>query len=202
MLENILNAANKYADGLKNVMDRRTQWLASHKTVHDHLLEIAKYLNEKALYNPGFYVDTNHAFNEEINGTCAAMPSLTFRSGAMPLNIVFKNAGGDKREYVEEGFHITFTPTIIGQIVVLLAPHYSSLSTEKPGYLDLAVIENPAALTAEVIQQIIGRGIEIAFYSSFTGMVEQQQKLNSEDQKKFEHTPIGFKRYESSEKVK
>ena len=202
MFDNILNTANKYAIGFKNVNERRGQWLEKHKEVKEHLKSIAAALNAQASYNPGFFVDTNHAFNEEINGTCANMPSLTFRSGAMPLNIIFKNAAGERKEYVEEGFHISFIPTINGQVLILLLPHYSTLNNEKPEYIDLAVIDSPDNLTPDLIDQVIARGMEIAYYTSFTGMMEKQQKAQASEEKTYEHAPIGFKRYESTEKVK
>ncbi len=202
MIETILNVANKYADGLKSVLERRQQWLDHHKEVRDHLKEIASELNEKAAYKPGFYVDTNHAFNEEINGTCADLPSLTFRCGDYPLDLSFKNAAGERRDYVEEGFYITFTPIITGQVIVLLLPHYSKLVSEKPEYINLAVIDHPEKLVPEAIDQLIARGMEMAFYTSFTGMVERQKMEIHETENQHMHAPIGFKRYESTEKVK
>ncbi len=202
MTENILNVANKYADGLSEVRERRSQWMAQHKEVRNRLKQIAEYLNQEARYQPGFFVDTNHAFNEDINGTCADLPSLTFRSGEMPMEISFRNASGGKKEYLEEGFRITFSPVITGQVVILLQPHYNTLSAEKPGYFNLAIIDAPLAMTPEFIDQVIARGMEIAYYSSFTGLADKQKKAMEETQVQHEHTPIGFKRYESTEKVK
>ena len=201
-IENIVKIVNHYAEGLAKVIDRRKQWLDKYKEVRDHLKEIAANLNEQATYNPGFFVDTNHAYNEATNGTCASMPSLTFRCGEMPLQVSFKNAAGDRKEYVEEGFHITFTPTITGQILVLLLPHYSNLFGEKPEYMNVAVLDNPAKLTNDALDELIGTAISAAFYTSFTGQVDLQQKEIHESQKQYQHTPIGFKRYESTEKVK
>ena len=202
MTNDILNAANLYAKGLQDVVNRRAQWLEKYKEVLEHLKQTAAELNEKAAYKQGFYVDTNHAFNEEINGTCANIPSLTLRTGKMPLMLTFRNAMNDKREYMEEGFHLTFTPTITGEIIVLLLPHHSSVSSGTPEYINLAVMESPAALTNAIVDDIVARGIEMAFYSSFTGMVDLQKKEMSETQKQHQYSPIGFTRYESTEKVK
>lgn len=201
VLNDILNAANLYADGLAHVQERRKQWLEKYKDIREYLKTFADHLNNNATYKQGFYVDTNHAFNEEIHGTCSGIPSLTFRSGDMPMQISFRNSGGERREYIEEGFYIVFTPTVTGQILIMLLPHYTSVSEEKPDYINLAVVDNPANLTEEVIGSILARGIEMAFYSSFTGMVELQKREMHETQKQQKYSPIGFKRHESTEKV-
>lgn len=201
-MEKILEVANRYAQGEKEVEDRRSQWLDHYKAVREHLVAIADYLNAKAAYKPGFFVDINHAYNEDIHGTCAKLPSLSFRSGDMPLNVSFKNASGERKEYVEEGFYLVFTPTLTGQILVLLQPHYSTSTQERPEYAHIAVIDNPGQLTNDVIDQLVAKGMEEAFYSSFTGMVALQQKELEESQKQYRPEPIGFKRYESTEKVK
>lgn len=200
-MDKILEIANRYAEGLKEVEERRANWLESYKKVREHLLAIAANLNEKADYKPGFFVDINHAYNEEINGTCAKLPSLTLRSGDMPMNVSFKNAGGAHKEYIEEGFYIIFTPTLTGQILVLLQPHYAS-GSERPEYTNIAVVDNPGQLTNDVIEQLVARAIEEAFYTSFTGLVALQHKEMEESQKQYRPAPIGFKRYESSEKIK
>ena len=201
-MENILSVVNRYEEGYKKVIDRRSMWLEMHKEVRAHLKEIAVYLNENAAYKPGFFVDTNHAYNEATNGTCASMPSLTFRCGSMPLDVSFKSASGDKKEYDEEGFHLLFTPTITGQVLVLLSPHYSMLFGEKPEYVNLAVIDSPAVLTPDTIDKIVAGAIGKAYYSSFTGMTDLQEQEMHESQKQYQHSPIGFKRYDSTEKVK
>jgi hypothetical protein len=84
MFDDILQAANLYDDGLKRVLSRREQWLSKHAEIRDHLKEIASYLNDNAAYKQVFYVDSLHAFDEVISGTCTDMPSITFRSGDMP----------------------------------------------------------------------------------------------------------------------
>src|SRR3954466_10886823 len=119
MVNNILNAANLYTTGLKHVQDKRAAWLIKHEELKKHLKEVAKELNAKATYKQGFFVDTLQAFNEDINGTCAALPSVSFRSGDMSMLVTFKNSLGERKEYNEEGFHITLNPLITGQIVVL-----------------------------------------------------------------------------------
>ena len=200
--ENILAVVDSYAEGLKKVMSRRGHWLEKHKEVRDHLKEIATFLAEKSAYKPGFFVDVNHAYNEPSNGTCASLPSLTLRSGPMSLDVTFKNASGEKKEYMEEGFHLTLTPTITGQILILLLPHYSILFTERPEYMTLAVIDDPAMLTPDAVDQIVEKAINTAFYSSFTGMAELRHREADGGQKQYQHAPIGFKRYESTEKVK
>ena len=200
MNNEILAVANLYATGLKNVESRREQWLEKYKEVREHLKEVATYLNENATYKPGYFVDTSYAYNEEINGTCAKIPSLVFRSGSMPMNVSFKSASAEKKEYTEDGFHLTFMPTITGQVIVVLLPHSSSLDTEKPEEIHLAVIDNPSALTLNDVDIIVLKAMKMAFYSSFTGMVElHEQEMHQVQQK---HTPIGFKRHESTEKVK
>ena len=73
MLNDILNAANLYATGLKNVQDRRDQWLKKHTELKDHLKELADYLTANATYKQGFYVDVLHAFDEHMNGTVASL---------------------------------------------------------------------------------------------------------------------------------
>jgi hypothetical protein len=196
----ILDIANLYAKGLAGVDSRRSQWLEKYKEVSSHLKEIATYLNEHAAYKPGYFVDTSYAYNEEINGTCAKIPSVTFRSGVMPMNVSFKSASAEKKEYTEAGFHLTFMPTITGQVLVLLLPHSTSLDKEKPEEIHLAVVDNPSALTMNDLDTIIQKAMKMAFYSSFTGMVELQEQEIHKVQPK--HTPIGFKRHDSTEKVK
>ncbi len=196
----ILNAANQYATGLKEVENRRAQWLEKYKAIHGHLKEIATMLNEKAEYKQGFFVDTSFAYNEEINGTCSKIPSVTFRSGSMPMNVSFKSATAGKLDYTEEGFHLTFMPTITGQVLVLLRPHTSNLDTEKPEEVNMAVIDNPSVLSLNDVSLIVLKAIKMAFYTSFTGMVElQEEQLQKAQPPK--HTPIGFKRHDSTEKV-
>jgi len=148
-------------------------------------------------------VDTLHAFNEEINGTSSEMPSITFRSGEMPMLVTFHNVMGEKKSFVEDGFHISFNPTITGQIVVLLLPHQSEMNKQPLPYTTLAVINDPGQITMDIADQIISRGMEAAFYTSFTGMSEQPGENPEQLQPSVnERNPIGFKRYETTEKVK
>jgi hypothetical protein len=203
MLNDILNIANMYAEGVKHVQDRRAQWLLKHKDLKEHLKEIADNLNANAAYKQGFFIDTLHAFNEDTNGTCADMPSISFRSGEMPMLVTFRNSMGERKEYMEQGFHITFNPMITGQILVLLFPHYSDLNKTPPPYTTLAIIDEPGQMTPESIDQIIISGMHAAFYSSFTGISETQQENEQNDSKPpHQQYPIGFKRYETTEKVK
>jgi hypothetical protein len=205
MLADILNAANLYAEGVNHVQERREQWLTKHKELKDHLKEVAEYLNTNAAYKQGFYVDTLHAFDENINGTSASMPSITLRSGPMPMLVTFKNTMGEKKEYSEEGFHITLTPTITGQVIAFLLPHQSELNKTPPQYITLAVIDEPGKLTMEVADAIITKGIQIAFFSSFTGMGEQQQAEDANAAPlpaPHSRNPIGFKLHETTEEVK
>ncbi len=200
MTNEILNAANKYARGLKNVEARRAQWLEKYKQVREQLTAIADQLNEKADYKPGYFVDTSHAYNEEINGTCANIPAVTFRSGSMPMNVSFRNAVSGHKEYTEHGFHVTFMPAITGQVLVLLQLHTSSLDNQKPEEVNLAVIDTPAAITMNDVDALMLKAIKMAFYTSFTGMIDLQDEEVTTTQPKY--NPIGFKRYESTEKVK
>jgi len=200
MITDILNTANLYNEGIKRVEERRAQWLKKHEELKGHLKEIAAYLNTNAAYKQGYFVDTLHAFNEDINGTCTDMPSLTFRSGSMPMLVTFKNSMGERKEYTEEGFRIIFNPMITGQLLVLLSPHRSELNKPEQTFTTLAVIDNPADLTMDAADQVIKQGIEAAFYTSFTGISEQQEA--NENMQSHAHNPIGFKRYETTEHLK
>jgi hypothetical protein len=204
MLNDILKVANLYDTGLKHVESRRDQWLKKHVELRDHLKEVADHLNSNATYKQGFFIDTMHAFNEDTGGTCAEMPSITFRTGSMPMQVSFKNGIGEKKEYSEEGFRITFTPTITGQLIVLLFPHTSDINKEAtPQYATLSIIDNPDELTMDVADQIIEKGMQGAFYSSFTGMGEPGEAVGEQAAplQMPKHNPIGFKRYETTEKV-
>jgi len=204
MLNDILKIANLYDSGLKHVESRRVQWLKKHVELRDHLKEVAEFLNKNAAYKQGFFIDTLHALNEDSGGTCAEMPSITFRSGSMPMLVSFKNAMGERKEYNEDGFRITFTPTITGQLIILLFPHTSDINkVVNPPYVTLSVIDEPNQLTMDVADQIILKGIEGAFYSSFTGMGEPGEADNEQvpPLQVPKHNPIGFKRYETTEKV-
>jgi len=199
MMNDIVNVANMYAEGLKNVLKRREQWIKKHDEIKAHLKEIADHLNTNAVYKQGFFVDSLHAFNEEINGICSDMPSLAFRSGEMSMGVIFKNNMGETKEYMEQGFHITFNPTIPGEIIVLLFPHYSDLNTEKPPYATLAIIDDLEQLTNELIDQIIIKGLEASFYSSYTGVLEREEENEQPDN--IHTSPIGFKRYDTTQKT-
>ena len=202
MLNDILNAANLYATGLKNVQDRRDQWLKKHIELKDHLKEIADYLTANATYKQGFYVDVLHAFDEHMNGTSASLPSVTLRSGPMPMLVLFKNTMGEKKDYIEEGFHITFSPIITGQLIVLLLPHQNELNKAEPQYITLSILDEPEKLTMDMVDQIISKGIEVAYYSSFTGMSEQTEENQQQETPSQQRAPIGFKLHETTEKVK
>lgn len=197
MFENILKVANMYEEGLERVKKRRDQWIDKYEMIRDHLKEMAHYLNENAVYKQGFFVDTLHAFNEDIKGTSARMPSITFRSGAMPMLVTFRNAMGEKKTYSEEGFSISFNPTITGEVVVLLQPHYSDLDKELPALVTLAVFPDPGELNVKVVDEIIARGIEEAYYTSFTGMGAEQEQNQLPQQR----TLIGFRRHDTTEKI-
>lgn len=197
MTTDILNAANLYAGGIKHVQDRRAAWLKKHKELKDHLVAVADDLNKNAAYKQGFFVDVLHAFNEDINGTCADMPSITFRSGDMSMLVTFKNSMGERREYTEFGFRITFNPLITGQILILLFPHTSDLNKTETQYSTLAVIDDPGQFTLDVADQVLARGIEAAWSTSFTGIGER-----NEEEAPHAQSPIGFKRYETTEQVK
>ena len=205
MLESILDAANKYAAGVQEVQDRRDNWLKKYTEVKERLIQIADYLNTHTTYKQGFFVDILHAFNEEINGTSAKMPSLTFRSGEMPMLVTFRNSMGEKKTYTEKGFHISFNPSITGQVVVLLLPHQSELDKKEPTYTTLAIIEDPAQLTNDITDRLIMNGIDAAFHTSFTGVSrkEEIENENTEDvlHAPIAHNPIGFKLHETTEKV-
>ncbi len=207
MVTDILNAANLYADGVKLVKDRREQWVKKHAELTTHLKEVAEYLNTNSGYKQGFFVDTLHAFDENINGTSARLPSITLRSGPMSMLVTFRNTMGEKKEYTEQGFHITITPTITGQLLAFLIPHQSELNKNPPQYITLAVIDDPAKLTMDIADAIVTKGIQMAFFSSFTGMSQLQQEDNEQSQLQppaasHSRNPIGFKLHETTETVK
>jgi hypothetical protein len=199
MLNDILQVANKYATGLEHVVRRRNEWLEKHQIVMARMKEIAEHLNANTTYKQPFYVDRSHAFNEEINGTCKQIPSVTLRTGDMPMLVTFKNNAGDHKEWMEEGFRITFSPTITGQIVVLFHPHSSNLDApnDQPQFKTMAVINEPDQITNDVIDQIVTKGIEFAYYTSFTGLGEMRPENDGVQNRP---NPIGFKKYESTEK--
>jgi hypothetical protein len=201
MFDEILKVANRYDEGLTHVRTRREQWLDKYEMLRDHLKKIADHLNENAQYKQGFFVDTLRAYNEDINGTSSRMPSVTFRSGSMPMLVTFRNSMGEKKAYTEEGFSISFNPTITGQVVVLLQPHYSDLDKEQPELSMLAAINDPAEITEIVIDSIIAKGMEVAFYSSFTGMDQNPQEETETENSINKRNQIGFRRHDTTEKI-
>jgi hypothetical protein len=202
MLNDILSKANKYAEGLEKIQARKEQWLKKHTELKAHLEKIADYLDANTTYKQDFYVDLLHAYNENMHGTCADVPSVCFRSGDMPMYLTFRNSLGERKSYVEEGFSITFNPTITGQIVVYLVPHESDLNKTPPPYSSLAIIDDPASLTMEIVDQLISAGIEAAYYTSFTGMGDRvTENDQAESHAPVQRNPIGFKRYETTQKV-
>lgn len=200
MFEDILKIANLYNDGYGRVKERREQWLTKYEELREHLKKIAEHLNANTTYKQGFFVDTLHAFNEDIKGTSARMPSVTFRSGPMPMLVTFRNSMGEKKTYNEEGFSISFNPTITGQVVVLLQPHYSDLDKELPELISLAVYNDPDQITLAEVDKIIVQGMEEAFYSSFTGMGTSWQDEDASNTPP-KRTLIGFKRHDTTEKI-
>jgi len=202
MMDDILRAADLYADGLDHVRARRDAWLNKHKELRDHLKEVAAYLNSNTKYKQGFFVDLSQAFSEDNHGTCSTMPSVTFRSGAMSMLVTFKNTMGERKEYDEEGLRITFAPLITGQVIVMLSPHESALNKPEPEFSTIAVIDDPAELTMEIADEILGKAIEAAWYTSFTGIAERDDREEAAKRQQSAHTPIGFKRYETTEPTK
>lgn len=200
MFDEILKVADQYDDGLTLVQARRDNWLEKYEMVRDYLKEMAAYLNTNAKYKQGFFVDTLYAYNEDIMGTNSRLPSINFRTGSMPMLVTFRNSMGEKKTYTEEGFRISFTPTVTGQVVVFLQPHYSTIDAEQPEVVTLALINDPGGLTKEIINEIISKGMEAAFQTSFTAMpkTEEQEEKEKNIAKR---SPIGFKRYDTTEKV-
>jgi hypothetical protein len=131
MLKNILDAADKYATGLEHVEHRRKIWVKKSEEVKKHLIEIADHLNKNSKSKIGFFVDSYYAFDETINGACIEMPSITFRSGDVPMDLTFKNEDGNIISYAEKGFQITFNPSPTGEVVVWLVPHHNNLQAEQ-----------------------------------------------------------------------
>ncbi len=204
MLNDIVNIANQYAKGLEQVQSRKQQWIEKHEELKSHLKLVAETLNAQTTYKQGFFVDSLHAFDEEINGTCSGMQSLIFRSGDMPMQVAFCNDNGEKKEFTEHGFQITFTPMVTGEIIVLLMPHYSELNKTPPQITSLAIISNASELTMDDIDELLTRGLELAHSTSFTGIAAQKEvQENGKDTVNIpHHNPIGFKRYETTEKAK
>lgn len=200
MFEEILKIANRYNDGYAKVKERRDQWLHKSEELREHLMQIADHLNNNATYKQGFYVDTLHAFNEDIRGTSNRMPSVAFRSGPMPMLVTFRNSMGEKKTYDEEGFSISFNPTITGQVLVLLQPHYSDLDKKLPEMVSLGMFQEPGEITMEEANELIKRGMEEAFYSSFTGMAFPPQDEEAENTPP-QRTLIGFKRHDTTQKI-
>lgn len=184
IMENILQAANLYAQGLTNVNARREAWLQKLPEIKQQLKTIAKYLNENAAYKPGYYVDTFYAYDEEIKGICMRMPSLGFRSGVMPMFLDFSNEEHKTKGYKESGFRINFSPIVTGQVVVTIVYHSNAFIQTDPPYEAMEVFDNPLEITTEVVEALLARGIEEAYYSSYTGLAEKKQ---------MPYTPIGFK---------
>lgn len=183
-MEQILRAANLYAEGAKNVEHRREEWLKKLPELKQQLKNIAKYLSEHAEYKPGFYVDTLYAYDEESNGICRRMPSLAFRSGPMPMFVDFAKDGHHTKTYTEHGFQVMFSPIVTGQVIVTLFFHSNALIETQEKSKDLTLIDMPSAISQELVEDIIANGIEEAFYSSYTGIAERKETP---------YTPIGFK---------
>ncbi len=202
MLNDIINIANQYATGLEQVQNRKAQWINKHEELKNHLKLVAESLNAGTTYKQGYFVDSLHAFDEEMNGTCSGLQSLVFRSGDMPMMVAFSNEKGEKKEFTEHGFQITFTPMVTGEVIVLLMPHFSELNKNPPQITTLAIISNAAELLMDDIDELLARGMELAYYSSFTGIAAQKEVQENGAQNIPHHNPIGFKRYETTEKTK
>lgn len=199
MLTDLLNAANKYTDGINNVQQRKHEWQKKSIEIRDHLKEIATYLDTNSTYKPGFYVDTYHAFIEEINGVCNEFSSVTFRCGETDMGLVFRNNMGQKKAFVEKGFQLTFNPTITGQVLILLLPHHSDLTDKEPEYINIGVINNIEQFNNDALDTVVSKALEIAFHTSFAGMAEQQEIPQAPPV--HHYTPIGFKKFDSTEKL-
>lgn len=194
MLKKILDTANRYAEGLKHVQHRRELWVTKSEQLKTQLKQIAEYLNENSQSGIKFYVDSYYAFDETINGSCIEMPSITFRSGDVPMDLTFKNDDGNTITYAEKGFQITFNPSPTGEIVVWLMPHHNNLQTEQePKYTTMTIINDLDNFTPQMVEDIIAQGMEIAFYSSYVGITEIKSQAVAT------YAPIGFRRYETTE---
>ncbi|MEI8278593.1 MAG: hypothetical protein WCG87_02450 [Bacteroidota bacterium] len=189
-MDNLLKAANKYAEGLKHVERRRATWQIISKELKGILLEIADHLNSTAEYKPGYYVDLSHAYDDEINGTCVQMPLVTFRSGNMPMGMSFNSSVNGIKEYTEKGFKIGFYPAVTGLIFVMLHLHHNDFQPEELPPASLMVIDDPNELSKELVQELIAQGIETAYQSSYTGISEHQEPT---------YSPIGFKMHDTTE---
>ncbi|HXS37459.1 MAG TPA: hypothetical protein VN721_12215 [Flavipsychrobacter sp.] len=191
-MDTVLDLANKYAEGLKKVEERRAKWLKKSEEIKSYLTKVASDLNEKADYKPGYYVDIYYPYSEEIKGHCFHMPSIGFRSGNTPIGIVFENESGSTMVYSEKGFQIIFNPVLTGQIIVGLNPHINDFIKSEPQFTTITVVDDPDQLTNEEINRILLDAMEQAYYSSYTGLAETDGEIKS-------HAPIGFKKFETTE---
>ena len=197
-MEQILQAANKYSEGLNAVLKRRKDWLDHYKTVRERLQKIAEYLNTNSSYKQHFVVHTHRAYNDSIEGSCTEVSALVFKSGEMSQHLTFRNAIGEHAEYVEGGFELTFSPSITGQIVLMMLPHTGTMNIHKREQQVVAIIDNPMSLTHDLIDDIVTKALMAAFHTSFTGMAEQNEEMMTEQAKIQQRTPIGFRRNDHS----
>jgi hypothetical protein len=191
MSKKITAIVNKYAEGIEHVERRREDWLQKAKEVKSVLKRIAEELETEAKYKPGFHVDELHAYDDEINGTCVKMPSITFKCGNMSMGITFNNSVNGEKEYVEKGFMIGFYPAITGLVYVMLYLHKNDFQAQATPPVNLMVINEPKDLSESAIENIVAQGVEIAFHSSYAGISEQSEEP--------EYTPIGFRKRDSTE---
>jgi len=200
----LLEIANRYALGLQRVQKRKESWTSKHTEIKEHLTAVASELNSQAGYKQGFFVDSMHAFDEEIHASCAELQSLVFRSGDMPMHVSFCNDKGEKKDLVEHGFQVTFTPSVTGEIFIFFTPHSSDLNTSSPAVAPLGIFNDPSAITPEHVDTLLAKAMEMAFFTSFTGVAEQLDEAEKPHKTVNipHHNPIGFKRYETTEKAK
>jgi len=195
MTEQILQAANRYAEGVNAVEQRRHAWMQKAIDVEKHLKEIADYLNANAAYKANYYTEVQHAYDEHTDGSCIAMAAVMFGTRKMPMMLVFEDKDKKKKEVFESGFVLSFSPSVTGQIVVQLLPHHNELQPEPPVPVVLEIIDEVDKLTNEDLDGLIIAALTNALHTSFTGVAEAE-KYNKETR-----TPIGFRMHEGTTTV-
>ena len=180
MIEQILQAANRYADGVNAVEQRRHAWAQKAIEVEKHLKEIADYLNTNAAYKANYHTEVQHAYDEHSDGSCIAMPAVILGSGKMPMLLVFEDKDKKKKEIFESGFELSFNPSVTGQIIVQLIPHHNELQQQPPMPVVLEIIDDVSKITNEDLDALV-----------INALTAEAERYNKETR-----TPIGFRMHE------
>lgn len=176
MLSKILAAEKRYSDGFKKVLAQRKSWENKAGKVTDRLQQIADYLNKHSSYQQEYSVDSYPATDEQSRSVCDALLSVVFSSGNVDMQLDFHDKK-NKRSSIEMGFQLVISPTVSGGLVVYVIPHYSDFTHEEiqPVILEHCMI--PTDLNNEKIDQWVIRSLEVAYESSFTGMLCEREPM-------------------------